>query len=91
VEVRRWFAGPTVTGVFILFGFRSRDRRLAMLTMTCEVCGMTAAQSLTTRSTKFTLFFVPLFPVRSSTYHLQCAHCGAVRSVDRDDAARLAA
>ncbi|MEV6601100.1 zinc-ribbon domain-containing protein [Actinoplanes sp. NPDC051346] len=77
--------------MFILFGFRSRDRQIAILTLVCEVCGVTAAQALTKRTTKFTLFFIPLFPVRPGRHHLQCTHCGAVRPVTGQDAARLAA
>ena len=69
--------------VFILFGFRSRDRQVSVRTMICEVCGVSAAQVLTRRSTRLTVFFVPLFPVRPSSHHLQCTHCGAVRSVGR--------
>jgi translation initiation factor 2 beta subunit (eIF-2beta)/eIF-5 len=77
--------------VIILFGFRTSHRRLAVLTMVCEVCGVTAAQALIKRSTRFTVFFVPLFPVRRGTYHLECSNCGAMRPVDPREATRLAA
>jgi len=77
--------------VILLFGIRTRDHRLGTFTMVCEVCGVTAAQTAVKRSTKFTVFFIPLFPVRRSIDLLQCAHCGALREVDRDAAARLAA
>ena len=77
--------------MFLLFGVRSKDHRLAVLSLVCTVCGVAAAQTLLRRTTKFTLFFVPLFPVRPAKHYLQCAHCGAVRSVDAREAARLGA
>jgi hypothetical protein len=89
VPASRGHRGRTVAGVFILFGFRGRDRQVAVLSMVCEVCGMSAAQSLTRRTTTFTLFFVPLFPVRPARHHLQCTHCGALREVASQDVARL--
>ena len=74
----------------IIFGFRTSVTQLAMLTMVCAVCGNPAAQSLTRRTTKFTVFFIPLFPVRT-TYGVQCTFCGANRSVAKAEALRLAA
>ncbi|MEU4833615.1 zinc-ribbon domain-containing protein [Streptosporangium sp. NPDC023615] len=61
-----------------------------MLTRTCPNCGNTAAQVLTRRVTKFSLFFIPLFPVRSR-YESQCTFCGAAYGVSKDEANRLAA
>jgi hypothetical protein len=78
--------------VFILFfGTRTRERLVTTSTMVCEVCGVPATQTLTRRTTKFTLFFVPLFPVRPSVYHLRCAHCGARRPAHPDTVARQTA
>jgi hypothetical protein len=77
--------------MFVLFGFRTRDRLLSSSPMVCEVCGVGARQVLVKRSTIFTLFFVPLFPVSRGSYRLECAHCGAARRVDRHTADRLAA
>jgi len=74
--------------VLILFGIRTREHLLSTIVMVCEVCGVNAAQALVKRSTKFTLFFIPVFPVRRSTYHLECAHCGARRRVDPNMVAR---
>ena len=70
--------------VFLLFGFKTKDHRISRRTMVCEVCGMTAPQSLVKRTTKFTLFFIPLFPVKPSTYFLECGNCWAARRTDRD-------
>jgi uncharacterized Zn finger protein len=80
-----------LTAVFLLLGIRTRDHLLSTIVMVCEVCGVSAGQALVKRSTKFTLFFVPLFPVRRSTYYLECAHCGTLRPVDPRAVSRLAA
>ena len=77
--------------MFLLFGLRTRDRMIATRVMMCEVCGYTAPQALVRRTTKFTLFFVPLFAVRPSRSYLECGHCRAFRPVDSGVAGRLAA
>lgn len=76
--------------MFLLFGFRTRDSVVSRRLMVCEVCGVNAAQSLVKRSTKFTLFFVPLFPIKRSTYYLECANCGAARHTDSRTVENLA-
>lgn len=68
--------------MFLLFGIRTRDNVVSRRPMVCEVCGVNAAQALVKRSTKFTLFFIPLFPVKRSTYYLECGNCGSVRHAD---------
>jgi hypothetical protein len=35
------------------------------------------------RTTKFSLFFIPLFPVKPASYYVQCTNCGAARRTDR--------
>ena len=77
--------------MFLLFGFRTRDNVVSRRPMVCEVCGVHAAQALVKRSTKFTLFFVPLFPVKRSTYYLECGNCGSTRRADPRAAGFLAA
>lgn len=54
----------------------------AAATRVCEICGHTAAQTVFERSTQFTLFFIPLFPVRRAVQFVQCAYCGAQRRTD---------
>ena len=76
--------------IFLLFGFRTRDKIVSRRWMVCEVCGVHAAQTVVKRSTKFTLFFIPLFAVKPSTYYLQCDNCGTFRRVDRRAVASLA-
>lgn len=89
--MRGWPASPSVESVFILFGLRTSHRRLGVRTMTCDVCGATAAQGLVKRSTRFTLFFIPLFPVKRATYLRECTHCGASRWIDERQVASLMA
>jgi hypothetical protein len=55
----------------------------------CAYCGATAAQVLIKRTTKFSLFFVPLFPVRRPQYYLQCTNCGRATAVDDREVDRL--
>ncbi|MGC5013429.1 zinc-ribbon domain-containing protein [Streptosporangium sp. DT93] len=76
--------------MFFIFGFRTALHRLGVLTRACPTCGNTAAQVLTRRVTKFSLFFIPLFPVRSR-YEAQCTFCGAAYGVSKDEANRLTA
>ncbi|MCX5204218.1 zinc ribbon domain-containing protein [Streptomyces sp. NBC_00237] len=74
----------------IIFGTKGYVYQLAMLMLLCGHCGNPAAHALRKRVTKFTLFFVPLFPV-SSKYVTQCTFCGAERRVESDEAERLQA
>ncbi|MGW7439750.1 zinc-ribbon domain-containing protein [Streptomyces sp. NPDC054849] len=66
----------------IIFGTRLYLYQLAILTLTCRHCGNRAAHTLTKRVTKFTLFFVPLFPF-STKYATQCTFCGLEQEVPR--------
>lgn len=74
----------------IIFGTKTYLVQLAMLNLLCQGCGNPAAHSLKRRVTKFTLFFVPLFPV-SSKYLTQCTFCGVTGQTTREEADRLAA
>ncbi|HEY0640418.1 MAG TPA: zinc ribbon domain-containing protein [Pseudonocardiaceae bacterium] len=66
--------------MLLLFGLRTSDRPTGTHLMTCEVCGYDAPQTVVRRTTKFTLFFVPLFPVRRGRTYLRCGHCQAFRA-----------
>ncbi len=68
--------------MFLIFGIKSSDKHLGSHVRPCEVCGVTAAQVLFRRTTKVSLFFIPLFPVRRSTYYLRCGNCWAARAAD---------
>jgi hypothetical protein len=75
----------TVDRVFLIFGFRSKDKIVGSRVGRCEVCGATASQTLVRRTTKFSLFFVPLFPVRPARYFVACTNCGRLRNAARDE------
>ncbi|GIE75263.1 hypothetical protein Aph02nite_12130 [Actinoplanes philippinensis] len=68
--------------MFLLFGLRSKDHPMGARVMTCEVCGWKAPQHLLRRTTRFTLFFIPLFPVKPAAHYVVCGHCQAFRKAD---------
>ncbi|WP_274562012.1 zinc-ribbon domain-containing protein [Streptomyces spiramyceticus] len=72
----------------IIFGSRSYLYQLAILTLVCGRCGNPAAHTLKKRVSKFTLFFVPLFPF-STKYATQCTFCGAEQQVPKEQAEQL--
>ncbi len=72
----------------IIFGTKGYLYQLAILTLVCGQCGNPAAHTLRKRVTKFTLFFVPLFPI-STKYLTQCTFCGAERKVTEEQAKQL--
>jgi hypothetical protein len=74
----------------IIFGTRRTVQQLAMVLLTCGTCHSTAANALLKIVTKFTLFFVPLFPVRTR-YAVQCTACGASGHIDRERAEQMRA
>ena len=73
----------------LILGVTVREYLLSTLMYVCEVCGNNAAHRLVKRVRKFTLFFIPLFPV-GTTYTDDCAACGRVISVPRDRAEEAA-
>ncbi|MEV0902108.1 zinc-ribbon domain-containing protein [Actinoplanes sp. NPDC049802] len=68
--------------MFVLFGLRSKDHLIGTRTMTCEICRWEAPQQLIRRTTRFTLFFVPLFPVKPASHYMVCGHCLGFRKAD---------
>ncbi|MDO0913183.1 zinc-ribbon domain-containing protein [Streptomyces sp. DT2A-34] len=72
----------------IIFGTKGYLYQLAILTLVCGQCGNPAAHTLRKRVTKFTLFFVPLFPI-STKYATQCTFCGADQKVPQEQAEQL--
>jgi hypothetical protein len=59
---------------FIIWGFRTYSATLGMVTLACRN-GHTAAHRLVRTTRKFTLFFIPLFPV-GKRYYSVCTMCG---------------
>jgi len=74
----------------IIFGTKGYLYQLAILTLVCGGCGNPAAHTLRKRVTKFTLFFVPLFPI-STKYATQCTFCGTEVKIGKEQAEQLQA
>ncbi|WP_431930969.1 zinc-ribbon domain-containing protein [Micromonospora sp. RP3T] len=74
--------------MFFIFGLRTKVTRSGVVTQVCRHCGNQAAQVITRRATKFSLFFVPLIPVRTR-HAQQCTFCGAEYDISRAEAERL--
>ena len=69
----------------LILGFGISDILLGTLVYVCDRCGQNAAHEVVKRVRKFTLFFVPLFPV-STKYLDSCAACGRVIDVPEQQA-----
>lgn len=79
---------------FVVWGWRRTVRRLGVVMTACRTCGQ-GVHSVYREVTKFSLFWVPLFPIRVR-YSLLCASCAqAVGAspypIARSDAERLVA
>ncbi|TDD37189.1 zinc-ribbon domain-containing protein [Saccharopolyspora elongata] len=74
----------------IIWGFRSSVQRLASLQLVCPGCRVTCATTLNKGVTKFTLFFIPLFPTRTR-YALTCTWCGTTSPITKEKAEQLQA
>jgi hypothetical protein len=75
----------------IIFGTSTKMHQLAMLNLLCSLCGNPSAHSLRKRVTKFSLFFIPLFPIAPAKHYLQCTFCGAASEVTKENAEQLLA
>ncbi len=76
--------------MILLFGTRTSRRHIASPAVACPFCGNVSGQSLIRAQNRFTLFFIPLFPIGRARYHLECGHCGGARAVAAEEADRLA-
>jgi hypothetical protein len=74
----------------IIFGFRNTLAVLAMVLLQCNRCGMPANQRVQRMRYWFTLFFIPVIPLRT-TYFMTCAYCGSDTRIRKEDAERLQA
>ena len=74
----------------IIFGTKTYIIQLAMLNLLCGNCGNPASHAIRKKVTKFTLFFIPLFPVHWK-YFTQCTFCGVTADITKEEAERLAA
>lgn len=86
-----WYGTPKRGGIrVIIFGTKGYLYTLAMMTLVCGRCGNPAAHTLKKQVTKFTLFFVPLFPI-TTKYVTQCTFCGAAQQLAKEQAEQLQA
>ena len=74
----------------IIFGTRRTVRQLAMVVLTCANCRRTVTNAVLKAVTRFTLFFVPLVPIRVR-HATQCTACGFQQWIDREHAHQLVA
>lgn len=68
--------------MFILFGLRTVQHPLPGRPASCQRCGRFVHHGLEERSSKFTLFFIPVFTT-SRSYRITCSNCGTVNSLTR--------
>ena len=69
----------------LIFGLSAKNFVMATLTFLCETCGNNAPHQLIKRVNRFSLFFIPLFPI-STRYLDTCGACGRVLDVPRAQA-----
>ena len=76
--------------MLFIFGFRTKAHALGWVAAVCHVCGRTGTLLLVREVTKFSLFFIPLIPVRSK-YALECQNpaCRSHTRIDKPEAERL--
>lgn len=74
----------------LIWGTRRYVQQLLMTMLVCNNCHNPAAHALRKFTTKFTLFFVPLFPI-SSRYQLQCTYCGFASELGKEQSEALVA
>jgi len=75
--------------VLLIFGLKRYVDRLAVVVLTCAVCGVSGPNTLWRRRTKLSLFFVPVLTVRRSS-SAQCPACGSERRLGSGEARLLA-
>jgi hypothetical protein len=73
---------------FVIWGFKTYTATLGMVTLACRN-GHTAAHRLVRTTRKFTLFFIPLFPVRHRYYSV-CTMCGQQVAWSKEEAQAMA-
>lgn len=72
----------------ILYGLRQRSKPLGQLTYVCPRCQQNCPHVVAKTQYIFTLFFVPLLPLRSS-YLATCVNCRYQEKVSKDQAKKL--
>ena len=62
--------------MFLIFGLSTKAELLGLVSFVCHVCGNAGPHQLVREKTRFSLFFVPLIPIRTQER-------GALRRVRR--------
>jgi zinc-ribbon family len=76
--------------MFLIFGIKRMNRRLATVLALCGQCHTPAAQVVVRLSTWFSLFFIPLIPL-GSKYVSTCTLCGTSVKIDKAQAEHMIA
>jgi hypothetical protein len=76
--------------MFLIFGIKRLNRRLATMLAICGQCTTPAAQVIVKRSTWFSLFFIPIIPL-GSKYTSTCTLCGVSVKLDKAQALQMVA
>lgn len=76
--------------MILVWGSKSYVKLVALVMLVCAACGAPAAQRLEELTSKFTLFWIPLFVYRR-TFAITCAFCGTTSQVPRESVPALAA
>jgi zinc-ribbon family len=69
----------------LIWGFKLYSTVLATFAYVCDNCHQQAAHHLVKRVRKFSLFFIPLFPV-STKYLDTCTFCGRTNQIPKEQA-----
>lgn len=73
----------------IIYGWKQYVRVLAVLTLVCGQCAIPAEHVIRRLTTKFTLFWIPLFPI-GRKHTMICTGCEAETKISREQAEQLA-
>ena len=74
----------------VIYGWKTYVQVLAVLQLVCGQCGNASEHVLRKLTTKFTLFFIPLFPF-STKFSTQCTFCGMEQRITKEQAEQLQA
>jgi hypothetical protein len=66
--------------MFLLFGLKTMTKELSGRPASCQYCHSFAHHHLEERSTRFTLFFIPVFTT-SRSYRITCSNCGRMSTI----------
>jgi hypothetical protein len=72
--------------MFLIMGVTPRERVLTEVTFVCEYCRVAAVQHVVESASRFSVFFIPLFPV-SKSHYVVCSNCGGMTALTKEQAA----